>query len=195
MPIGCTETSFINHQSTLRETVNERRFHLCGSESLKSHTNVKYLEMYCVAVCLHTHTALLNYKETEDDPTWRMTVIFLSYRTNAERQPRSHNDRLLSIPSQRITPHSPHLVTRSRPTPRHEGAWGNGGIAPHVLNLGIWWHQWIVSWPGHFIPRKQPGYPLNTRLDVHQGRSRRCGGKKSPASAENRTAIPLYYTL
>jgi len=40
--------------------------------------------------------------------------------------------------------------------------WGSGGIAPHILDLGISW-KWVVSftpWP-LLLPGKDPWYPLD----------------------------------
>jgi len=38
---------------------------------------------------------------------------------------------------------------------RHEGMWGNGGIAPLILNVYTKWAEWSVSCPYRFIPGKR----------------------------------------
>jgi hypothetical protein len=58
--------------------------------------------------------------------------------------------------------------------------WGNGGIAPRILDLGIRW-RWVVNFtPRPLYPqRKSPWYPLDRGLGGHQSRSGRGGEEKN----------------
>jgi hypothetical protein len=58
--------------------------------------------------------------------------------------------------------------------------WGNGGIAPRILDLGIRW-TWVVSFtPRPFYPQgKSPEYPLDRRLGGPQSRSGHGGEEKN----------------
>jgi hypothetical protein len=64
--------------------------------------------------------------------------------------------------------------------PRHEGALGNGGISPRILDLGTRW-RWVVSFTPQplYSQGKDPWYPLDRRLGGPQSRSGRCGEKKN----------------
>jgi len=43
--------------------------------------------------------------------------------------------------------------------------WGNGCIAPRILDLGSRWGEWSDSFPGRFTPRERaPWHPLDRRL-------------------------------
>jgi hypothetical protein len=54
-------------------------------------------------------------------------------------------------------------------------AWGSGGIAPNILDLGTGW-RWVVS----FTPRGfSLRYPLDRRLVVPQSQSEFCGNERS----------------
>jgi hypothetical protein len=48
---------------------------------------------------------------------------------------------------------------------RHGDVWWNGGIAPHIHNIGITW-KWVVSFTPQllYLWRKSPWYPLDRRL-------------------------------
>jgi hypothetical protein len=56
--------------------------------------------------------------------------------------------------------------------PHHEGIFGSGVIAPHILDFGTRW-RWVVS----FTPRLW--YPLDRRLGGPQSRSGRGGEEKN----------------
>jgi len=38
--------------------------------------------------------------------------------------------------------------------------WGNGGIAPRILDLGIRWGEWLAARPGRFTPRERASGPI-----------------------------------
>jgi hypothetical protein len=58
--------------------------------------------------------------------------------------------------------------------------WGNGCIAPCILDLGTRW-RWVVSFtPRPLYPKKKsPWYPLDRRLGGPQSRSGRGGEEKN----------------
>jgi hypothetical protein len=58
--------------------------------------------------------------------------------------------------------------------------WGNGGIAPRILDFGTRW-RWVVSFtPRPLYPKvKSPRYPLDRRLGGPQIRSWRGGKEKN----------------
>jgi hypothetical protein len=58
--------------------------------------------------------------------------------------------------------------------------WGNGGIAPRIIDLGTRW-RWVVSFtPRPLYPQgKNPWYPLNRRLGGPQSRFGHCGEEKN----------------
>jgi len=41
---------------------------------------------------------------------------------------------------------------------------GSRGTVPLILTLALDGGEWFTSRSGHFIPRKEPWYPLNKRL-------------------------------
>jgi hypothetical protein len=77
--------------------------------------------------------------------------------------------------------------------------WKSGGIAPPFLTLALDGDEWSASRLGRFTPGKNPGYPLNRRLNGPQSRCGYCGlEEKSLAPAGNRTpgvlSVALLYT-
>jgi hypothetical protein len=61
------------------------------------------------------------------------------------------------------------LLLKYIPCARHEGIWGNWGVAPLIDNLGTRW-SWVVSLKPSPL---YSSYPLNGRLDRPQRRSGR----------------------
>jgi hypothetical protein len=58
--------------------------------------------------------------------------------------------------------------------------WGNGGIAPRILNLGSRW-RWVVSFTPRplYLQGKSPWYPLDRKLGGPQSRSGGGGEEKN----------------
>jgi len=56
--------------------------------------------------------------------------------------------------------------------------WGNGGVAPHFLDVGTRW-RWVLSFTHQplYTREKAPWYPLDRRLGGLQIRSR-CGDEE-----------------
>jgi hypothetical protein len=54
--------------------------------------------------------------------------------------------------------------------------------------------EWPASCPGHFTPKKEPRYPLHTRLGGPHGRSGRCDEEKNPAVPKTESrSVPTGY--
>jgi hypothetical protein len=73
--------------------------------------------------------------------------------------------------------------------------WGNGGIAPRILNLGTRWRMEVggeLHAPTALSPEKKLLYPLDRRLGGPQSRSG-CGGEEKISLSQNPVVQPVAY--
>jgi hypothetical protein len=79
--------------------------------------------------------------------------------------------------------------------PAIKAYWGNGGIAPLILDPGTRW-RWVVSFMLRpLCPRgKSPWYPLDRRLDGPQSRSGR-GGEEKNSQLQPELEPPITQTV